>query len=227
MQASERFIIQQQTLWLSTDRSIYWENEQTLIISDLHFGKTGHFRKSGIAVPQNVYKEDMQRLVSQLQFYKPQQLVVVGDLFHSVENKELDFFKKWRSDFSHLHIQLVKGNHDILKKEWYSNANIAVADDHLHIANFCFVHDIAQACSPSDHITYYFSGHIHPCISLKGVAKQSLSLPCYYFGERFAVLPAFSKFTGGVAIHRKSSDNVFAIIPASSIRKQYAAVVKI
>ncbi len=227
MQASERFILYQQTLWLSAERCVYWEEQQSLIISDLHFGKTGHFRKSGIAVPQSVYKEDMQRLVNQLQMYKPQQLIVVGDLFHSIANKELDFFKKWRNDFSHLHIQLVKGNHDILTNEWYSHANIAVTDNHLNIANFCFVHDISQACAPSANINYHFSGHIHPCILLRGIAKQTLSLPCYYFNDNFAVLPAFSKFTGGISITRKSSDNVFAIIPANPSKKQYAAVVKV
>lgn len=227
MQASERFILHGQTLWLSADRCIYWEEQKSLIISDVHFGKTGHFRKSGIAVPQGVYKEDLQRLVSLLQFYKPGQLIVVGDLFHSVANKELDFFKKWRTDFSHLHIQLVKGNHDILKSEWYSHANIAVTDNHWHSGSFCFVHDISHACPPSVHINYYFSGHIHPCISLRGLAKQTISLPCYYFGDKFAVLPAFSKFTGGASIEPKSSDNVFAIIPANPSKSQYASVMKI
>lgn len=214
-------------MWLSADRCIYWEEQQSLIISDLHFGKTGHFRKSGIAVPQSIYKEDLQRLVNQVQFYKPQQLIIVGDLFHSVANKELDFFKKWRNDFSNLHIQLVKGNHDILKKEWYAEANIAVTDHHLHLGNFCFVHDISEACPPSDYINYYFSGHIHPCVLLKGIAKQIISLPCYYFNDKFAVLPAFSKFTGGASIEPKPADNVFAIIPANPARNQYAAVIKV
>ncbi len=227
MQLSERFSLHQQTLWLSPDRCIYWEEQKTLIVSDLHFGKTGHFRKSGIAVPQTVYKEDMQRLVSQLQFYKPQQLLVVGDLFHSVMNKELDFFKKWRNDFNELHIQLVKGNHDILKKEWYSEADITVSDLHFHLGKFCFVHDIAEACAPSDDISYYFSGHIHPCVHLKGLAKQSISLPCYYFTNNFAVIPAFSKFTGTALIDRKSADNIFAIIPANFSKGQQGAVVKV
>jgi DNA ligase-associated metallophosphoesterase len=224
---AERFSLHQQTLWLSSERSIYWEEQNSLIVSDMHFGKTGHFRKSGIAVPQNVYKEDLQRLVSQLQYYKPHQLIVVGDLFHSVQNKELDFFKKWRSDFSQLHIQLVKGNHDILKKDWYSTANISVSDDHLHVANFCFVHDITEACAPSAEIHYYFSGHIHPCVVLKGLGKQSVSLPCYYFNESFAVLPAFSKFTGTAIVDRKTADNIFAIIPANHLKGQQASVVKV
>jgi DNA ligase-associated metallophosphoesterase len=227
VQAAERFLLHQQTLWLSTERCIYWEEQQSLIVSDLHFGKTGHFRKSGIAVPQNVYKEDLQRLLNQLQFYKPQQLIVVGDLFHSVANKELDFFKKWRNDFSQLHIQLVKGNHDILKKDWYASANIAVSVAHLNVANFCFVHDITDACEPSADINYYFSGHIHPCVLLKGLGKQSISLPCYYFNQQFAVLPAFSKFTGTAIIEQKSSDNVFAIIPANPAKRQHGAVVKV
>lgn len=227
MQVSERFLLHQQTLWLSPDRCIYWEDQNSLIVSDLHFGKTGHFRKSGIAVPQSVYKEDMQRLVAQLQFYKPQQLIVVGDLFHSVMNKELDFFKKWRNDFSTLHIQLVKGNHDILKREWYEETNITVSELHFHIGNFCFVHDISEACPPSKDIHYYFSGHIHPCVLLKGLGKQSISLPCYYFASNFAVIPAFSKFTGTALIDKKAADNVFAIIPANVTKGQQGAVVKV
>jgi DNA ligase-associated metallophosphoesterase len=227
VQVSERFKLYGQTLWLSPDRCIYWEEQKSLIVSDLHFGKTGHFRKSGIAVPQNVYKEDMQRLVSQLQFYKPEQLIVVGDLFHSKENKELEFFIKWRNDFSNLHLRLVKGNHDILKNEWYSNANISVSDSHLNVANFCFVHDITDACQSSTQIDYYFSGHIHPCVRLKGLGKQSVSLPCYYFSENFAVIPAFSKFTGTAHIEKKSTDNVFAIIPSNFAKGQRGSVVKV
>jgi DNA ligase-associated metallophosphoesterase len=224
--ASQQFLLHNQNLWLSVDRSIYWENQKTLIVSDTHFGKTGHFRKSGIAVPQNVYKEDLQRLVSQLQYYKPVQLVIVGDLFHSVMNKELDFFKRWRSDLSQLHIQLVKGNHDVLKKDWYASNNITVSDSHLHIGNFCFVHDIKEACEPSPSIDYYFSGHIHPCITLNGTGKQSLKFSCYYFTKTFAVLPAFGKFTGTSAMEQKHADHVFAIIPSNPAKGEHGAVVK-
>ncbi len=64
-------------------RCLYWEEERSLILSDLHFGKTGHFRKAGIAVPQSVYREDLLRLLSLIQYFQPRQLLVVGDLFHS------------------------------------------------------------------------------------------------------------------------------------------------
>lgn len=206
---------------------MYWQQQHVLIASDLHFGKTGHFRKSGIAVPQNVYQQDLQRLVAQIQYFKPETLLIVGDLFHSVANKELDLFLKWRNDFSQLHIQLVRGNHDILKKSWYEQANISVTDGHLSIDRFCFVHDIADTCEPSSMVTYYFSGHIHPCITLHGLGKQSLKFPCFYFGESFAVLPAFGKFTGTAHIDPKPKDDVFAILPPNISKGEFGSVIKI
>ncbi|WP_207493360.1 ligase-associated DNA damage response endonuclease PdeM [Aridibaculum aurantiacum] len=227
MQAAKKFLLHEQTLWLSPERCIFWEEQSTLIVSDLHFGKTGHFRKAGIGVPQNVYKEDLQRLLAQVQHYRPHQLVVVGDLFHSNANKEMDLFMRWRHDFSQLHIALVKGNHDILSKGWYSQANIAVSDDHLAVDSFCFVHDIAAKCDAGKEIKYYFSGHIHPCITLRGVGKQSLKFPCYFFGASYAVLPAFGKFTGTAHIEPKATDRVFAILPSDKVRGEKAAVVDV
>lgn len=224
---SERFYIHNQTFWLSPDRCIYWEEQQSLIVSDLHIGKTGHFRKSGIAIPQSIFKEDMHRLVHQLQLFKPDNLIVVGDLFHSTENKELDFFKKWRNDFAQLNIQLVKGNHDILGNEWYSSADITTHAEYLRINNLCFVHDIADVSGTDNLSNYYISGHVHPCIVLRGLGKQTITLPCYFFSEKYAVLPAFSRFTGGAVIEQKPSDTVFAIINADKRKQQSPKLIKI
>ncbi len=134
--------IKDQNFWLSATRSIYWEKQKALIISDVHLGKSGHFRKAGIAVPQNVLKDDMQRFIEVVQHFHPQQIVIVGDLFHSNENKELELFLKWRRDIAHISIHLVKGNHDILDKTWYSDADISVTDL-LQIDGFIFCHDVA------------------------------------------------------------------------------------
>ena len=227
MQVPEKLTLHNQTLWLSPERCIYWEEQKSLIVSDLHLGKTGHFRKSGIPIPQNLYKEDLQRLMNQIQYFKPSQMIVVGDLFHSIANKELDLFVKWRHDFQSLNIELIKGNHDILKQDWYSSANISVTKDHLSVANFCFVHDINEACEPSETIDYYFSGHIHPCISIRGTGRQELKFPCYYFNKTFSVLPAFGKFTGTALIEKKANDIVYAIIPSNAAKGEHGSVVKL
>ncbi len=136
--------IREQQLWLSPDRCIYWEEEESLIVSDLHFGKTGHFRKEGIAVPQRVYREDLFRLLCQIQYFRPRRLLVVGDLFHSRENKELSLFLRWREDLADLDIHLIQGNHDILHDSWYEKAGIGLSKEFLSVGPFSFVHDIAD-----------------------------------------------------------------------------------
>lgn len=247
MQPAFPFRLRGQQLWLSPDRCVYWEEEQSLILSDLHFGKTGHFRKAGIAVPQSVYREDLLRLLCQIQYFRPRRLLVVGDLFHSRENKELTLFLKWRDDFPDLDIHLIRGNHDILHDSWYAKAAIELSRETLRVGPFSFVHDIEDVqpgedagpggnaglggeAGPGGHAgpaegivptedarpaggSYYFSGHLHPGIRLRGMGKQSLQFPCFYFGSDYAVLPAFGRWTGTVSIDPAPKDNVFAILP--------------
>ncbi|MES1224190.1 MAG: ligase-associated DNA damage response endonuclease PdeM, partial [Bacteroidota bacterium] len=212
--------------WLSPERSVFWENEKGLIVSDLHFGKTGHFRKSGIAVPQHVYKEDLQRLVAQIQYFQPKQLIIVGDFFHSDINKELELFRKWRENFSGIDIHLIKGNHDILHNDLYDQCGIQLCDERKSICGFTFIHDISvvsyRASDDPRPMTdnYFFSGHIHPGIRMNGAGKQSLCLPCFYFGKEYAVLPAFSHFTGVAVIEPKRNENVFAIVGKKLVQLQ-------
>ena len=210
-------IIDEQHLILSNERTLFWENEKTLIVADLHVGKTGHFRKAGIGVPAGVYKDDLHRLLAQILFFKAEKLVIVGDLTHSVANLEMDLFRKWRKDFSTLDVHLVKGNHDILDNRWYEEADITVHNQPLAIHHFLFVHDILKPILKIDPGHYVFSGHVHPGITIRGRGKQSLRFPCFYFNERFAVLPAFSKFSGLALIAKKKTDHVFAIVNSELI----------
>lgn len=208
--------IHDNTFWLSPERCIYWEQGEAIIVSDLHLGKTGHFRKAGIAVPQTVYQHDLQRLFHLIQHHGPKQLIIVGDLFHSKENKEMDLFVRWRESLPGVDFILVKGNHDILPEQWYSTAGITTHAEAYTTGGFCFTHDPAE-CAADSNSLYTFSGHIHPGIRINGLGKQSLQFPCYYFGTSYAILPAFSRFTGMAGIQPAPHDSVFAIVNQSVI----------
>jgi metallophosphoesterase superfamily enzyme len=151
-------------------------------------------------------------------------LIVVGDLFHSRENKELELFLKWRNDFPHLQIKLVKGNHDILHRQWYAHAGIDVYDECLTLDQFTFIHDVDD-CPDSGQ--YFFTGHLHPGISISGMGRQSLQFPCFYFGRNYAVLPAFSRFTGLALIDPNEGEDVFAIIPSNPLKGERGSLVKV
>ena len=211
------YSFKKQIFWLSGQRSIFWEQEKALIVADLHLGKTGHFRKSGIPIPQTIFKEDMQRLVNEVQHFKPSQLIIVGDLFHSEANKELELFKKWRKDHSALHLHLVKGNHDILDADWYKKTKIQIHEEELIMKNFCFRHGHSER-EPTDSSLYFFTGHLHPGISISGAGRQSLHFPCFYFKKDSAVLPAFSRFTGTYPIRPQKGETVYAIVESKLIQ---------
>lgn len=218
MQHPVPHIICEQTLWVAKERGLYWEEEKTLIIADLHLGKSGHFRKEGIAIPQQVYKADLQRLVHLLYQYKAERLIIAGDLTHSKANKELDLFIRWRKDFPLLTIDLVKGNHDILLDDWYSEAGIRVSNTLLKAGPFQFIHDLDTYPEWNEKDIYTFTGHMHPAVQVRGQGRQSLRFPCFYFTQNYCVLPAFSQFTGTFAVTPKKGDWVYAITPSGIIR---------
>jgi uncharacterized protein len=200
---------------LHSSRTIFWEQEKILLLSDLHLGKTGHFRKSGIAVPHAVMKEDMQRLIAAVQFFNVTQIIIVGDLFHSVSNKEHDIFLKWRNDAPHIKITLVKGNHDIIDTEWYNQAAIDIAMPFFVKNGFVFVHQMEDYKATADE--YIFTGHIHPAVIIKGLGKQSLRFPCFFFTKTHAVLPAFGKFTGTYLVEPTKKEKAYAIVNNSVV----------
>jgi len=202
-------LVRNQQLWLSNERCIFWENQQLLILSDTHLGKTGHFRKEGIALPQDVFQADLDRLTKVIQHFQPQGVLIVGDLFHSRFNKEIRYFQEFRENISSIKLELIRGNHDVLSDDIYEELSIQVHHNPLYLPPFCFVHDYHDMNDHRDH--YIFCGHLHPGIEMRGKAKQKLRLPCFHFTEHYACLPAFSKFTGISCIEVKKSDQVFLI----------------
>lgn len=210
MNAPVEVKLQGQQFWMSGERTLFWEEKKTLILSDLHLGKTGHFRKAGIPVPGKLYKNDLHRLMETIQYFQPHSLVFVGDLTHSYENQELDQFRKWREDLPNIRMELVKGNHDVLSNHWYESAGIEVHAVSLSRDSFLFVHDPLENEPESE--CYLISGHLHPGVIIRGLGKQSLRFPCFHFGPRMALLPAFSEFTGLACIERQKDELQYAIV---------------
>ncbi|ATL45787.1 metallophosphoesterase [Chitinophaga caeni] len=202
---------------LSAGKAIYWKDERALIIADLHCGKSAHFRKAGIAVPSNLVEVDLRRLQQLITFYCPDRLIVVGDMFHSDYNNDIAYFKIWRQQFQSLQFELVNGNHDILALDIYDQLNISCYD-FLDIQNIHFAHDPEMHRAKEKQ--YVLSGHLHPGVSISGAAKQSMRLPCFYFGDDYGVLPAFSRFTGMYTIKAQKSEPVFVVAENKIIRMQ-------
>jgi DNA ligase-associated metallophosphoesterase len=205
---------QDQTWHLSPHRAIFWQEEQALIVSDLHLGKGTHFRKAGIAVPANIGQNDLYRLQLLITAYNPSQVIIVGDMFHSRENNDVAYFRLWRQQFANISFKLVKGNHDILPDAVYATLNLEVFDT-LCIRDIHFVH---EPCEEGDTPGYTFSGHLHPGVVVAGAGRQRLRLPCFYFGKHCSILPAFGRFTGLATLEPALDEAVFVIAENSVLK---------
>ncbi len=188
---------------LSPQRSMFWQEQQMLILSDLHLGKAGHFRKHGIPIPRQVHVGDLQRINALIETFTPEKIVFLGDLFHSDPNDEWTDFQFW-AEHVKLPMLLIRGNHDILGDQFYLESSLEVLDE-LHLGPFHFTHE------PIISERYNIAGHIHPAYILRNSARQSQRYPCFYFGDKNALMPSFGDFTGSHAIRPKSGERVVLV----------------
>ncbi len=207
--------IRGEELILAKERAIYSAKQHLLAISDLHLGKSAHFRKAGLQVPSTLAKSDLDRLSLLLDSFAPSTLLINGDMLHHEINTEVDEFEHWKQQYRNLKFMLVKGNHDKLNLSQYNELGIEVHSPSYCTENFCFIHD-AVSCKEQN--LYPISGHVHPGVSIIGKAKQRLKFPCFYFGKDYAIMPAFSAFTGLYLLKPKIEDQIFAITPNQVVK---------
>jgi len=210
------FKLFEQDVLLLCQKAIYWQQQQALIVADVHLGKVGHFRKAGIAVPRDLEQNDLAVLSDLIDEHQPKKIIFLGDLFHSDMNADWEWFKLWRQQFSRISFDLVKGNHDIMPDAVYEELQINVHPA-LTLRNIHFIH---EPCEDNNGFAYTFSGHLHPAFVMHGAGRQRLRLPCFYFGRHCGILPAFGHFTGSASLDPEERDPVFVIAGKTIIRAQ-------
>lgn len=188
--ATKEILIQNETFTLTNQRAVFWKTENALILSDLHIGKTAHFRKNGIAIANHIMKSDLERLSALIEFFQPKKFIVVGDLIHAGDNSDVDEFCTWRKQYPDLKFHLVEGNHDRISETLEQKLCLGFKASLLEIGGFSFIHDFDKTKSD-----FQITGHIHPGIILNSAVK-SIRLPCFAISDNQLLLPAFSEFTG-------------------------------
>ncbi len=187
---------------------MYWEEQQMLLLADVHIGKAAHFRKAGIAVPGGVIQTNLDQWRTLIDSYRPIRIMILGDLFHSTANSEWMIFKEFLANFPDIQFELIPGNHDKASKISLVNLPLKLREEQYRVDPFIFSHHPLR--KPIARL-YNIAGHIHPSVRLSGPARQRLRLPCFYFGSQAGILPAFGVFTGTFDVKPMEADHVFVI----------------
>lgn len=206
---NEKVQLRNHVLNLLPSKSVSLEKERILLIADLHLGKTNHFRRSGVAVPQKTNEENLSRLIQVIQQQKPQRVIFMGDLFHSHYNHEWEVFGQTLSSFPDISFELVMGNHDIMSEYQYIKHQMQIHPEPITIGDLILSHEPLEEIPDN---LYNLAGHIHPGVVLRGKGRQGVKLPCFLFGAKQGLLPAFGAFTGLAKQQPKKSDQVFVVV---------------
>jgi DNA ligase-associated metallophosphoesterase len=203
--------IHEQNFTLHPSGAIFWVEKSMLLIADVHLGKVTHFRKHGAAIPAHVAFENLEKLTEVTNYFNPNTVCFLGDLFHSKLNTEWKDFSKWVS-YTNAQVVLVNGNHDIIPKYLFEDLNVLIFDAWT-IGSFLLTHH------PTETETHFnFCGHIHPGVRLQGAGKQTLKLSCFFKSEKQLILPAFGNFTGTYLLSPTKNDEVYVIAEDSIIK---------
>src|SRR5262245_53573421 len=193
-------------LVLLAERAAYLPDRRTLLVADVHVGKAASFRGLGVPVPGGTTDGTLARLSAALTASGATRLIVLGDFVRSARSyarTTLNALARWRDAHTALHVTLLRGNHDARAGDPPARFGFDVVDAPLRCGPWLLAHEP----SPQPD-AYVLAGHVHPCVVVGARGFDRLRLPCFHFGARVGVLPAFGEFTGSHAMPREDGDRV-------------------
>jgi DNA ligase-associated metallophosphoesterase len=188
-------------------KAFFWVEEFTLLLSDIHFGKTATFRAAGIAIPEGSTTDDLKRLSDAVELTNAKKIIFLGDLIHHRTGKTrliTEQLKNWIEERPNREFVLITGNHDKSSDGISEIPQIKVVDELIIRNKFLLRHH-----PESQKGFFVICGHLHPAVRLRGTGHDSLRLACTHFSKNMAVLQAFGSFTGTSIIRPEPGDTVF------------------
>jgi uncharacterized protein len=207
--AAAHFSVGGAQLQLLADRAVFLPAQATLLVADAHIGKAQSFRRLGVPVPSGTTADGLARMTALLHDTGAQRIVFLGDLLHAASGRSaavLAAVAAWRDAHAGVELLLVRGNHDRHAGDPPATWRVQCVDEPFRLPGLALAHHPG----PVDG-AYVLAGHVHPAIALGGRAHQRLRLPCFHFGPRVGLLPAFGGFTGSHVVQAGADDRVFVI----------------
>ena len=191
------------------DKALYWPAKQALFAADVHLGKEASFLAAGVPVPLGPTAGTLANLSDLIRRTKPAILYLLGDLWHAKAGRTVGFtedFIQWRNSHHDVEMILVEGNHDVKSGSLPLEANVREVKEPYVVGPFALCHYPDTSAD-----AYVLSGHLHPGVVLQGKGRQTMKLPCFWFGPETGVLPAFGEFTGCSKVSPRAGDEVLII----------------
>jgi len=202
-------------LQLLPEKAIYIDSLKSLLVADIHLGKSETFQALGVPIPNAVNQQTLDRLQTLCSQFELKNLVILGDLFHSRFALVDEVLDHWRHFLNtvHANVQLIIGNHDRSLISTLKALSIHCVTEAIYVDRLLLSHE------PFPQQNYLnICGHVHPCFRVK-TRLDNLRLPCFYLdnGQSLLMLPSFGEFTGGYEVKLKPNSTAYVVVDHSVI----------
>ncbi len=189
-------------LQLLPQKAIYVPSLKSLLVSDVHLGKSETFQALGVPISNQVNQATLDRLQVLCDRHQPDHLFILGDLFHSKQALVEEVLEQWFNFLAvvQIDVKLIVGNHDRALVPTLQQLSLTCLTDPIQIDALVLSHEpIPQSAANQPALN--ICGHVHPCVRLK-TRLDTLRLPCFYLNnaEKSLILPSFGEFTGGYEV---------------------------
>ncbi len=186
------------------DRSgaLYFPDQQSLVVADLHFEKGSSFAKSLNHIPPYDTRTTLRNLIDVCKRYDPRRIIALGDSFHdtyahrrlnSVDSEAIQ-------SLTDAHDWIwITGNHDPRPPVGFSGH----VEEEISLGALTLRHE------PQPYPQSEIAGHLHPCAVLF-VRGRRFRRRCFASNGDRIVMPSFGAYTGGLNVLDVAFSSVFA-----------------
>ena len=188
------------SLHVDLSGALFWEEQQLLVVSDLHLEKGSSFAARGTLLPPYDTAATLGRLASMIARHAPRVVIALGDSFHDRKAHER-LSDSDRDAIGALQARRdwiwISGNHDPA----IPSELCGVVASEVAIGPITFRHEPTGAAGE-------IAGHLHPKarVSARG---RSMERRCFASDGERAVMPAFGAYAGGLSIRDEAFAKIF------------------
>jgi hypothetical protein len=201
---------------------LFVPDKKILIVADLHIGIETELRELGLhTASQTVVL--IQRLLNLFKRYRPKEIVLLGDVKHTIPSSTIQERKDVRRFFETIQVygtvHIVPGNHDGNIKKLVPPGMIVHPSDGVVLDTIGLVHGHRWPHSRLMRCKQLIIGHTHPTVMLTDRLGYKTFEPCWLrstfirskLQHRYPdstnppliVMPAFNPLCGGIAANKE------------------------
>ncbi|TPE61045.1 ligase-associated DNA damage response endonuclease PdeM [Sandaracinobacter neustonicus] len=174
--------------------ALFWEEEQMLLVADLHLEKGSAFAAKGWLLPPHDSQDTLQRLLTAVRRTGARRVAALGDSFHDQRGAG-----RLPGPARELLSQLfeaadwlwITGNHD-----GDSGAGLGgTAEVELQLRGIWLRHEAEPGCTAPE-----ISGHFHPKVRVPLRGGRQVARRCMARAGDRLVLPAYGAYAGGLFV---------------------------